>query len=145
LGTAFNIKAFPEENEVTVTVSRGKVKVSADKKLVGVLIQDQQVTIKNGVVDKDLQANAREAIAWMEADIVFDDVTLKEALEELEERFNTKIVLSDERAYDCRFTGSFVHGENIEQVLLVICEFNNVTMHHNTEIGAYEISGAGCN
>lgn len=145
LGTAFNIKASPNEKEVTVTVSRGKVEVSADKKLVGVLTKDQRVTIKNGLAYKPETVLPREATAWMEKEIVFDDVTLTDALAELEDRFNVTIKLMNERASECRFTGSFVHEENIEQILLVISEFNNVTMQRNAETGEYEITGAGCN
>jgi transmembrane sensor len=145
LGTAFNVKAFPKDKEVTITVARGRVEVSYDKKSMAVLLHDQQVTIKNGVAKKDIQVNARAVTAWIESEIVFDDTTLKEAIEELENRFGVDINLIDEHAYECRFTGTFLRGENIEQILLVICEFNNVTMHQSPQTGVYEISGTGCN
>src|SRR5688572_8298430 len=45
LGTAFNVKAFPSEKHITVTVTRGKVKVSKDEKVLGVITHDQQITI----------------------------------------------------------------------------------------------------
>ncbi|HEY0652179.1 MAG TPA: FecR domain-containing protein [Chryseosolibacter sp.] len=144
LGTAFNIKASPNANEVTVTVSRGKVEVKSHQKLIGVLTRDQQVTVKHGMARKTQRVDATQVSRWRETDIAFDDITLKAALDELELRFNTTIKLMDERAVECRFTGSFLQGETLDQILLVICEFNNVSLHHNSETGVYEIAGAGC-
>lgn len=144
LGTAFNVKALPGDNEVTVTVSRGKVKVSAENKVMGVLTRDQQLTVKNGKLSKSQLAPAREATAWMESDISFDNTTLKDALDELADRFQVQIKLVDAEAYDCRFTGSFANGETLEQILFVLGEFNNVKVR-DAGPGIFEVSGTGCN
>jgi len=43
LGTAFNIKAYHDQKTVEVTVTRGKVAVSDNEKLIGVLLPNQQI------------------------------------------------------------------------------------------------------
>ena len=47
LGTAFNIKAYPGLEKITVMVKNGKVKVSYDNKDVALLTKGQQVSITN--------------------------------------------------------------------------------------------------
>lgn len=145
LGTAFNIKAFPSDQEVVVTVTRGKVEVSADKKVLGVISRDQQITVnKNAVATSQQVVNSQETIAWMERDIFFDDVTMEQAMLELENRFDVKINLLNDQIKDCRFTATFVKGEDIEQILLVICEFNKVSFQRKNSGNLIEIEGAGC-
>jgi ferric-dicitrate binding protein FerR (iron transport regulator) len=145
LGTAFNIKAFPADQDVIVTVTRGKVEVSADQKVLGVITRDQQITVnKKSVVTNQHIVNSEETIAWMERDIFFDDITMEEAIEELENRFGVKINMLNDQIKDCRFTATFVKGEDIEQILLVICEFNKASFQWNDSGNLIEIDGAGC-
>jgi transmembrane sensor len=145
LGTAFNIKAFPNDAEVTVTVARGKVEVSSDQKVLGVLTHDQQLKVnKQSVHTNQRKIESHIATTWMERDIVFDDVTMEEAAQELENRFNVKIMLMNENIKACRFTATFMRGEDIEQILLVICEFNRVTFNYDTEENLIVVTGEGC-
>lgn len=145
LGTAFNIKAFSADQDVVVTVTRGKVEVSADKKVLGVITRDQQITVnKKSVVTNQHAVASEEAIAWIERDIFFDDVTMEEAIQELENRFDIKINLLNDQIKDCRFTATFVKGEDIDQILLVICEFNKASFQRKNSGNLFEIDGAGC-
>jgi transmembrane sensor len=145
LGTAFNIKAFASDKEVVVTVTRGKVQVSADKKVLGILSSDQQITVnkKSAKVAQET-GNTQEVLAWMEHDIFFEDATMEEAIQELEHRFDVKIHLLNDQIKDCRFTATFVKGEDIDQILLVICEFNKASFHRMSSGNIIEIDGAGC-
>jgi ferric-dicitrate binding protein FerR (iron transport regulator) len=145
LGTAFNIKAFPNEAEVTVTVTRGKVEVSSDQKVLGVLTHDQQIKVNKKSDHTNVkEIDSRIATTWIERDLTFDDVTMEEAAQELENRFNVKIVLMNENIKACRFTATFVKGEDIEQILLVICEFNKVTFSYDNEENLIVVNGEGC-
>jgi ferric-dicitrate binding protein FerR (iron transport regulator) len=144
LGTAFNIKAYPTDNDITVTVTRGKVRVSDDNNVLGVITPDQQITFNKDsqAIDRKL-VDSRNAIAWSDKDIFFDDITLYEAARQLEMRFQVKIRLTDQKLRNCRFTATFVRGENINQMLTVICEFNGAQFV-NDESGNIEITGPGC-
>ncbi len=144
LGTAFNIKAYETEKIITVTVRRGKVKVSDDQKVFGVITPNQQITFdKARKLVAQQSVDSRKNIAWLEHDIFFDDVTLAEGAEQLEERFGVTILFNNTRIKACRFTATFVKGENLEQVLQVICEFNGAT-YSKDEKGTIRIDGEGC-
>jgi transmembrane sensor len=144
LGTAFNIKAYPEQNDITVTVTRGKVKVSDDTQLLGILTPDERIIFHRTSEQVKLEAvNSKESITWIEKDIFFDNVSLEDAVQQLEQRFGVNIDLKNEKLKTCRFTATFVKGEDLYQILDVICEFNRASYKTN-ESGEIEISGIGC-
>lgn len=144
LGTAFNIKAYSREKSITVTVTRGKVEVGDKEHTFNIITPNQQVTY-NGENSKHTQrtVNAKNIIEWQKKDVFFDDMRMDEAAKQLEERFGVKMNFTKEALKDCRFTGTFLKGESFEQILDVICSFNNVTYKYNAG-GAVLISGEGC-
>lgn len=144
LGTAFNIKAYPSEKSITVTVTRGKVKVSDELKVIGVITPNQQITFDKVQQQAERQTvDSRNTIAWADKDIFFDDSTLEEVAIQLAERFKVAIRFRDEQLKGCRFTATFVRGEDLEQILNVICEFNGAR-YYKDDAGNIEIAGEGC-
>ncbi len=144
LGTAFNIKAYAGDSSITVTVTRGKVKVSDDKQVFGIITPDQELTFDKGHDRvKQREVESKESIAWTEHDIFFDDTTLDEAITHLESRFDVDIDFENANAKNCRFTATFVGGENLEQILKVICEFNGTDFKESGN-KVYTITGKGC-
>ncbi len=144
LGTAFNIRAYPDQSDITVTVTRGKVKVSNNEKVLGIINPDQQITINTAQASAEQQAIDSHAVtAWMERDVFFDDVTIGQALEQLEKRFNIKVALENGDISGCRFTATFVQGEDIGQILRILCDFNNAKLVIK-EPGSYAIEGGKC-
>ncbi|HLT75030.1 MAG TPA: FecR domain-containing protein [Ohtaekwangia sp.] len=143
LGTAFNIRAYAADNDITVTVTRGKVRVSDEEKEIGILTPDQQITF-NGKNKKSeqQQVNSKSAVAWAENDIFFNEITVGEAVKRLEERFGVSILFENTGLRECRFTATFVHNEDLNQILEVICEFNNASFTRRD--GAIVIKGEGC-
>jgi ferric-dicitrate binding protein FerR (iron transport regulator) len=134
LGTAFNIKALPGDESITVTVTRGKVKVSDQNKTLGTLIPDQQITystVKQEAVQQ--KVNAEKTVEWKREDLLFDDVTISNASRLIEERFGVKILINGERLKTQRFTTTFGKDENLESVLKSITEFNDARYELDTE------------
>ena len=132
LGTAFDIKAWPANADVIVTVIRGKVKVEDQYKILGIITPNQQITF-NKKEAKAIQKtiDTRPYLAWKEQDLFFDDVTVAEAAKLLEERFNVHINFKDESISSKRFTTTFMKDETLEQVLNSICEFNNASYQYD--------------
>ena len=126
LGTSFNIKAWPTEVDVSITVTKGKVKVEDQHKIFGTVVKDQQLTFskeKAEVIQTEVDASS--SLAWKEQDLLLDDVTILEAAELLEDRFDVKITCVPEVIRPDRFTLTIPQGESLEHVLISICEFNN--------------------
>jgi transmembrane sensor len=144
LGTAFNIKAYPDQSDITVSVTRGKVSVSNEAQVLGILSPDDQITFnKNDQQSKVVSVNSDEVHAWTAKDISFDNVTMAEAAEELSERFDVRIKFNNPNIMNCRFTATFIRGEDLPQILHVICEFNEA-QYSTIEAGVVEVSGNGC-
>jgi transmembrane sensor len=144
LGTAFNVRAYPGQDNITVTVTRGKVSVSDEHQVLGIITPDQQITFHKASRKAARQVvKSREVTAWAEKDIFFDDVSMSDAAHQLEERFGVNISFENEKAGNCRFTATFIRGEDLYQILDVICAFNQAR-YTTDALGNISISGKGC-
>src|SRR5690606_29962035 len=96
LGTAFTIKAWPNQKDITVSVSRGKVQVEDDQKLIAVLTNDTQVTYH---IDSDqsdeIHIAAAQSSAWIQPHITFADTSLGELARRLPKRCGVEVRLKN--------------------------------------------------
>jgi transmembrane sensor len=128
LGTAFNIKAVPDSKSITITVTRGKVRVGTESATLGVLLPDQQAIYDVGSNQMErVTVNAAEAVAWKSEDLLFDDVTIASAARLIEERFNIQVIVTDEELKTKRFSTTFEKTESLESVLNSIVLFNDAS------------------
>ncbi|SHF13626.1 FecR family protein [Pedobacter caeni] len=145
LGTAFNIKEDLHRHTIEVTVTSGKVSVTDDGKLLGILTGNQQVSLdlsSRKSVKKTVDANT--VIAWQHDDLLFDDITLADAAMQLQQRFHIKITFNNDQLKKCRFSGSTFKDDQLDKILDAITGFNNATWKRNAD-GNIIIYGEGCN
>jgi ferric-dicitrate binding protein FerR (iron transport regulator) len=144
LGTAFNVKSTPSGNNVAVTVTRGKVAISENKKLIGMLVPNHQILVREDSAQPKLQEiDAARVIKWQAEDIYFDNVTMDSAMTVLSDHFNAKIKFDGERVKYCTLTGTFTHNESLQQIIKVLCSFNNAKYEIKPD-RQIVISGPGC-
>ncbi|WP_257656371.1 FecR family protein [Parapedobacter lycopersici] len=143
LGTAFSIKASPGASMVTVTVTKGKVKVGDDSRTFDVLDPDEQAIYQHDRSSIKKQVDAKQAIAWKNEDIFFDNVNLKSVSDELHDRFGVTFVFANETIKTCRFSATFLKSQSLEQILTVIAEFNNIK-YRFLDKKTIELDGTGC-
>lgn len=142
LGTAFNIKAWPSEKNIIITVSRGKVKVDDQFRTLGIITPDQQITYdkeKINTVQKNV--NALEFLSWKEQDLLLDNVTLAEAAELLTDRYKVNVAVEGGQISAKRFTTNLLKNESLEQVLKSICEFNDAIYIYDRDANSVIIRG----
>lgn len=133
LGTAFNIKAIPGESEITVTVKRGKVKVSDQDKTLGIIVPDQQIVYNKVKVKSDVKVVPDENyLVWKEEDLLVDNLTIAEAARLLEDKYKVTIKIAEPSIGSQRFTASFAKNESFEHALKSICLFNEVTYKYDS-------------
>jgi transmembrane sensor len=144
LGTAFNVKAYPVDKEVRVTVSRGKVAVDGEEgKTYGVITPNQEIAVNtetNNVARTD--KNATTTLEWTNAILILDDVDMAEAARIIGERYNANIVFADEAVKTCGVSAKFLNDEKITDVLDMISAAVNIT--YTIENNKVTISGKGC-
>nr|WP_294941090.1 FecR domain-containing protein [uncultured Mucilaginibacter sp.] len=135
LGTAFNIKALPGEKVITVTVTRGKVKVSDERKLIGVIVPNQQIIYNTSVASATkTHITAATFTDWTtKSNLYLEDVTVAEAAKLFEERFKVKIVFGDDSIKNKHFTTSFDNAVSLDKALISICAFNDATYTYDKE------------
>lgn len=145
LGTAFNIKAYPGQHEIMVTVTRGKVKVSNDKKILGVITTNERIAVNtsNRSFHQD-QVNAEEQVAWKKKYLILDDISLGDAAVLIAARYHVSISFAKESLKECHISATFLDNERLEQVLEVVTGVINahfISQPNDQVI----ISGEGCN
>lgn len=144
LGTAFNIKSSAGAKTVTVTVTRGKVKVGNEKQTFNVLMPNEQVVFKeaqNNVIKMPVKAESY--VKWTNEDIYFDDVSIKDVARQLQERFGITIIFSNEQIKTCKFSATFLKSQSLSQILNVISEFNSIKYQFKDNKTVI-LDGTGC-
>lgn len=138
LGTAFNIKAYPDLAKITVSVKRGKVKVNfADEKVV-MLTKGQEVSIdqkQKKVREKSIKEE--EPSAWHEGNLMYDDYSTEDVLAELERIYDVKIDLEASELRNMHITTSFKREHGVESALDIICRLTD--SHLKLKNGSYKI------
>ncbi|MBV7533447.1 FecR family protein [Chitinophaga sp. sic0106] len=119
LGTSFNIRAYRFINSVTVTVASGKVSVNGPAAAQPFIVTpDQQVTYARGNGKMELKATtAAETLGWMEGKLLFSNQNLRQVAGLIENKFNVKVILDDDKLSDYHFTASFDGNESLTDVL----------------------------
>ncbi|QEC41168.1 FecR family protein [Pseudobacter ginsenosidimutans] len=122
LGTAFNIKAYNDLSNVTVAVSRGKVKVEYLDKEVATLTPGQQVKVNNnGTGIADRKSGINQVAAWQQGSLVYDDETIMDIVADLERMYNVRVNVRDITVSNMRISTSFNRQTGVEQALQIIC------------------------
>lgn len=120
LGTAFNVQAYPDENEVTTSLVNGKVRISTPCKDV-ILLPNQQVCYvksTNSLSTNDLES-AEYANAWIHGEFSFKKATLEEIAKELNRMYNMEFKFNSDEIKGLRFTG-IIKNNSLTNVLEII-------------------------
>jgi transmembrane sensor len=134
LGTAFNIKAFPNEDNITVTVKRGRVSVNDQNKVLGIITPNEQITYAKSKIKSSIQTVKNDNyLTWKQEDLLIDNLTISGAAKLLEDRYNVKIIIDNPEVELLRFTSTFSKNEPLDEVLSSICLFNGLGYTYNKE------------
>ena len=145
LGTAFNIRAYPTEENVSVDVLEGKVafqELSAIEKVI--LEKGQGAAYMN--LDRSIKHKASthfNAVAWKTGDLKFEDAELSQILRDLQRVYGAEFEVRDQVVLDCTFKSDFT-DEKLEDVLDEIKFALKLTIDKHPANGIWIISGSGC-
>lgn len=111
LGTAFNLRAYPEEAKRDILVAEGKVRFSAvESKESVILIANQEGVFEQGKIEK-IESSKSNAYAWKSGVLSYKDTPLKVVLEDLERIFKVKTELQNKQLQNCQLTGRFPNAQ----------------------------------
>jgi transmembrane sensor len=149
LGTEFNLKCYPSDNEIEATLLEGSIRLiqedghnhiireihlePKEKAVYQKRSQDFAITPlesasreENAVISQkpekeDYSVDEIELVtAWKNEELVFHDESFEEIAERMERWFGMKITVNDENLKQERFTGKFVNNETIYQILDIL-------------------------
>ena len=164
LGTAFNVKSYPEDKNVETTLYRGQVQVLRNKDSISKAIQlipnqklilakqaakeYEKLSEEKTLLTKQLPANfiithidstkkesERIETAWVYSRLEFRGDSFEGLAKKLERWYNVTIVFKDEKVKELNFNGSF-EKETVEQAFNYLQE----TILFNYKIRNNEIS-----
>lgn len=143
LGTSFNVRTYPNENRREATLIHGLIELSLndqpEQKIIlrpneklalsdvpssknemkkGALT-DRTLVIENIKPVKISNTMYLEEIAWVENNLVFNNITFEQLVPKLESWYNLKITLKNDVVKNYRFTGVFT-TESISQALMAM-------------------------
>jgi transmembrane sensor len=143
LGTAFDVKAYPDQKEVVVTVVRGKVRVSDETHTIATITPNQQVIVNvNTREAQRVVVDATTELAWKEPYIILDNVNVTAALKIVSDKYKTPIRIEGNALNGCQVTSVFLHHENLDDVLNVITRSFNAS--YTRKNGVIVIRGGAC-
>ena len=117
LGTKFNVKAYPDENNVSTTLLEGSLEISS--KTQRTRIDPGQRLVFNKENKKMALLNVKDTSSdteWKEGRLAFRNESLDELAPKLRRWFDVDIVFTDEKVKQRRFTG-VLERESILEVI----------------------------
>ena len=143
LGTKFNVKTYPADAQITVTVESGVVKFNPRQ-----IIQEVELRAgEKGVFDKSqkqLTSNQNDDanyLAWKTRKIIFQETSLMHVAEVLRSVYGVNIILKTNVSSACQVTVTF-DNQSLEAVLNVLKSTLDLTYRINGN--QIEITKAGC-
>ncbi len=107
LGTSFNINAYPDKEEVAVTLATGKVKIASADSTVFISPNQQAVFNHLNKTLSTFQVEINPYIDWKNGIIHINDATLAETAEILERWYGVSFVFENEKLKHCHITATY--------------------------------------
>lgn len=135
LGTAFNIKAYPDGQKITVTVKRGKVKVNFEQQEVALLTKGQEISIGTNISEiKEKKLLPPEMVTWHEGNLAYDDYSVADILADLQRVYDVKIRVEDSVLNSMKISTAFRREQGVEEALEIICKLTDKTLIREKDI-----------
>lgn len=126
LGTSFNVKSYPDEDNQVATLVRGSIKLKTsgvldDEEKEILLTPNQQVTFSKSKKQIKLDMVEAETVAsWMLCKYKFKHESFLEISKKLATAYNVKFHFTDTTLMNLYFTGTLKKSDSIDQIMSII-------------------------
>lgn len=138
VGTKFNFRNYPEDEEAVVELLEGKVALENQLKeeAVRYLPPNEKMVLHKATGKMDItSAKVKEATLWTENILLFDEDLLPDIVRELERSYHVQIEIENEDLKQTRFYGQFNQLEqNIYDVLDMLSETGKLKYHEEGKV-----------
>lgn len=115
LGTRFDVKSYPTDEIVSVSVESGKVQVDLPEAMMR-LTAKEQVLINTTSGEYNKKREEREVAAWIKGGLRFNSTPIRDVAKELERVYNCRITFAPDQKFDNSITGEH-DNKSLEAVL----------------------------
>lgn len=142
LGTTFNVKAYPESNNVEVIVESGEVQIYT--------LSDNGITLKageKGFYDKTLKSFSKiekidtNGLAYKTKVFSFNNTDLQSVVQMLNAIYDSRITLANKALNSCHVTVNF-NNDNLDLVVEILAETLNLKVTRSKD--EIILDGTGC-
>ena len=154
LGTSFNIRAYPEEEQVEVSVKEGKVQLErrqeeqtsspapAPEVTPIVLRQGEQGVFEKRTAKLEAkEKKGKNSAAWRDRKMDFNQLELSEVVQTIERLYEVEIELANPGLAKCPLVGKY-DNPTLEDLLEAI-EFS-LELEVENKDGVYRLTGEAC-
>lgn len=138
VGTKFNFRNYPEDEEAVVELLEGKVALENQLKEESVryLSPNEKMVLHKATGEMDITSTkVKEATLWTENILLFDEDLLPDIVRELERSYHVQIEIENEDLKQTRFYGQFNQLEqNIYDVLDMLSETGKLKYHEEGKV-----------
>ena len=128
LGTCFDVRHYAEENSVAVVLAEGKVRVHANEAEVTMEPDSRVVYDCKAKTLSKRSVPSADYTCWMSGEVRYNDCTLEQIAAELSRNYNIRLVITDDKLKQERFTGYLGHS-SLRNVLDVLCLASDMNYH----------------
>ena len=120
LGTHFTVDSYNDDDNITVTLEEGLVKVFDNKQSMTLKPNEQVVyNRKNGTMHKN-RVDAMAYGAWVAGNVDFASQPLSEIIKTLERKYDVSITVASDINLAKRYTMNFKKEESLDRILKVL-------------------------
>jgi transmembrane sensor len=140
LGTSFNVRAY--DAQVQVVVKTGRVRFSKnDAEVILEKGQKGEILANSKTIIKSEVETEKPLVQTKKLSFEFEKTSLDEVINKLNQIFEKKIVLGNDKIKNCKLTASF-QEEKLENIIHVIAETFNLKVDNQKD--SIILSGEGC-
>lgn len=142
IGTEFNLKAYPDKDTIEIIVTHGEVQFYT-KNDEGLNLQagEKAIYTKSSKKFYRIEKPDTNALAYKTKVFSFNNTDLKSVVNLLNEVYNSKIKLANEKLFNCRLTANFKE-DNASIIAEVIAETMGLTITRKDD--QIILDGKGC-
>ncbi|WP_243349321.1 FecR family protein [Parabacteroides sp. FAFU027] len=119
LGTAFDVKAYPDENLISAVLVHGKVEVGDSKNKIRLIPNQKVVYDKSDQSMKKMEVDDAELYSgWRNNELNFEGESFGNIASILERNYNIRIIFKSSKLKDYHYTGR-ISNTSLESILQV--------------------------
>lgn len=116
-GTEFNVKAYPDEKNVSMTLLKGEVEVSVRSEMRVIRPSYQAEWLRDGEYLKVREVDTDLVTAWRNGRFIFRNERMEDIMRTLARWYDVEIEYVTEEVKDMRFAGSLDRNLRMDPVL----------------------------